>query len=177
MVSGAVMIGRYRENEYFVRKCIKIACLIVFWSITQTICCLYYRNEPFVLSTIVSHVYEQSLYYCNYMWFLCALFGLYLLTPLINAFIGTPVIRKNLIYLLILAVIFSSLSAFTWKINPFKNGPITHSILLYYISGFVLYKSKLNSNKSAAVAMGGGINRLYTFFIPFSTKSNRSIRP
>lgn len=87
MVSGALMLGKERSNEYYIRKCCKILVLILLWSALQTVFCLFYRGETISLMLVAKHVFNQSLYYCNYIWFLCSLFALYVVTPIVNKFI------------------------------------------------------------------------------------------
>ena len=72
---------------------------------------------------------------------LCTLFALYSITPFFSCYLKGG--RKNILYTLFFATLFSSLTALTWKLNPIKNGAVCASSLLYYIMGFLIFKTDI----------------------------------
>lgn len=166
-VSGALLLSKERPIRYYLKKMAKTALLVIIWSIIQTILCTIYRNEPIDTKAILLHVLHQDLYYCNYMWYLCALFGIYSLTPFLESFVKKG--RNELNYTIGFALLFSALSGLAWKFNPIK-GSMCNASFAYYVMGYVIYctalLNKLQKHSLLILFVTLITLSLYEFFIP-----------
>ena len=139
-VNGALLLTKERPTPYFLKKSFKILVIIAVWSVISTVSEMIYRGEGFDLLVMAKHIKGLDLYYCNYLWFMVALFSLMLLCPLLQRFLDKP---DRAWYIAGLTFVCPFIGRYLGKFNPFAfYGNI---LVFYYFWGYlVLFKNKLS---------------------------------
>ena len=114
-VNGALLLTKERQTTYFLRKAFKILMIIAIWSVISTSSGMFYRGDEFSLIAIAKHIKGLDLYYCNYLWFMVALFSLQLLCPIIQRFLDSP---DRIKYIAIITLVCPFILRYASKFNP-----------------------------------------------------------
>ncbi|GKU76384.1 acyltransferase [Paenibacillus sp. L3-i20] len=145
MISGALLLNKVEEAGYFYRKRLKkIAIPFLFWSLFYLI--LQYIVHNMSLSTLMKKAVDAPYYH---LWFLFAILGLYLVTPLLQRWM--QVTPKGMLFLFIVFWIFNSaiiplFTRFTDLDIRFRV-PLAIEYIGYFVMGHYLekYKPKLTA--------------------------------
>lgn len=141
-VNGALLLTKERQTSYFLRKTFKILVIIAIWGVISTCSEMFYRGDEFSLIAIAKHIKELDLYYCNYLWFMVALFSLLLLCPIIQRFLDTP---DRVKYIAVITLVCPFVLRYASKLNPITfYGNI---LIFYYFWGgyLILFKKKIGN--------------------------------
>lgn len=149
VANGILILHKDRDLKYYLCKICKIVFLMFLWSTIQTCVTMFYNQDQFILTDIYNSVITQRMHYCNTFWFMGTLAVLYLLYPIIFAFINKR--HSNIWYVLILTY-FLSFKAFgyTLPIGPIPN--FLHfwqsEALFYAVAGLFIFKNRNNAYMS-----------------------------
>jgi len=145
MVSGALLLNRdYDLEEFIVKRVIRIFPPFIFWSLIYILYNSFILgNESFEFIPFIKNVVLQLLHGSEYhLWFVYALIGLYLLTPILRPWVKSAT-KVELRYFLIiwLITILYAIPALTNYLptNSLQNfsGYIGYFVLGYYLSKHV----------------------------------------
>lgn len=105
MISGALLLGRREEPlvDFFKKRANKILIPFIAWSVIYYIWRAYMWDLTFSLKQFVVLFSNNGIYY--HLWYFYALFGIYLLAPMLNAFV-TNASAALIRYVAVLWVIF-----------------------------------------------------------------------
>lgn len=139
VVNGMLVLNKERSILYFIQKVCKIVFLMLVWSTIQTCVNMFYNNDPYVLKDIYHNVISQRMWYCHTFWFMSTLTVLYIVYPIISAFINNN--KLNIYYMLCISFLLS-FNAFGYviPIDPIPNlMRCWHGEALFYaIAGFYI---------------------------------------
>lgn len=100
LVNGFLLLGRELDLKRHLRKMINICIIVIFWHIICVFLSIFIKSNPLTLKSFIVEVWNA-----DYLWFLQALFIVYVFVPLIKiAFDGNKVVFY---YFLCVAMIFS----------------------------------------------------------------------
>lgn len=139
-VNGFLMLNKNRPLDYYIKKNIKIVFLILFYGLVATTIAMACKSEPVNIKDVVLHIKNQDVGYSIYLWFLCALFCLNCLCPILRAFIEKD--RMNCYYLFCLAFWCVILRQVSWHLNFLTSWWGSFSIV-YYVLGYLLISAKV----------------------------------
>ena len=173
IVNGFLLLGREIDLKRHLMKMANICIVVVFWHVICVFLSIFIKSNPLTLKNFVIEVWNAE-----YLWFLQALFVVYVFVPLIkNAFDSN---RRVYYYFLcattmftfgneligILANIFEFLigkNFFTHSFNFFNNFNTFRGIygfpIVYFMIGGLIYKEidKINYNINRSLMAGIGI--------------------
>ena len=141
MISGSLLLGKAFDIKDFLKNRLgKIIPPFLFWSLFYSLTNRYvYSNEIFDITKIIRDVFYGSEYH---LWFVFALIGVYLITPIIQKWIKFSE-KKDVLYFLIIWVITLFLTIpgaaiYFPKINfTYFSGFLGYFILGYYLKTYV----------------------------------------
>lgn len=144
MISGALLLNKDYELMDFLKKRFgKIIPPFLIWSLIYSLLNRYiFKNELFNIVKIVKDIFYGSEYH---LWFIYALLGVYLVTPIIRKWIKQAS-EKEILYVLIiwlftLVLTIPKLKIYFPKIDlTYFSGFIGYFILGYYLSLFQFKK-------------------------------------
>lgn len=145
VVNGGLLLQKNRGYEYYFPKLIKLYILTLVWGIFSNVMISVIHHEPYSIKQCILDVLNLRLGYCNHLWFMCTLFILYCIYPLLNPFIK----KKNTTYILL--AIFVVFTLFFGGINTLIIGNFSplkgwHSYALAYaIGGYAIKQIKVKS--------------------------------
>lgn len=125
-VNGALLLTKERAISYFLRKAFKILIIIAIWGIISTSTEMVYRGDEFSLIAMIKHIKGLDLYYCNYLWFMVALFSLLLLCPIIQRFLDSS---DRVKYIAVITLVCPFILRYAGKLNPIA---FYGDILIFY---------------------------------------------
>lgn len=173
MLSGAFLLkpGKYVSlKELFGKRLPKILIPLVFWSILY-VCWETSRSEEgwqgFNLKETLQTFYEGPVIY--HFWFLYMMVGIYLIYPVINAFIGTAKdidLRYFLLVWLLANSILFLIDSFTGWTLGFDLNSFT-GYIGYFVLGYYLNTRVHSTSRCVLYLVGMVIGMLATVFIPW----------
>lgn len=130
MISGSLLLSKDFELQDFLKKRLsKIFPPFLFWSLIYSLVNRYvFNNESFKINKVIRDIFYGSEYH---LWFIYALIGVYLITPILRKWIKNAS-QKEILYVLIIWI-FTLIMDIPGLKNYF---PI---INLSYFSGFLGY--------------------------------------
>ena len=151
MVNGYLMLRKEYSIESILRRNLKLLIVLAIWSVISTAICMF-RLGDWQCHNLMDgiriwgyNVIYSTVPYCQYLWFLKALFFLNLINPILYYFIHNK--QNGIDYLLI--ILFFCTTAFSNKIiNVFYNPigkPYWYSVL-YYVLGYALFNGQLKTD-------------------------------
>lgn len=136
MITGSLLLGKREElPAFFIKRLRKIAIPLLAWSFIYLLWSNDYSSFTPVnaLKAMILAIVRGPVYY--HLWFLYALAGVYLLIPILRAFVQSA--NETLIwYLIVLWFIVGTLLAYAEEITGFKLGASLSSFIAY--TGFVV---------------------------------------
>ena len=143
-VNGTLLLSKDRTYSYFIPKLAKLFVLIFFWGIISNWYSSWIFCEPYSIKQSVVDVLQLRMQYCNYLWFLCTLFILYLVYPLTR----NLVIDKKMTWISLIVVCcltLTGISRYMGIFNPLKGW---HSFALAYaMGGYAITKLDIKSRR------------------------------
>lgn len=171
-VSLFIMISGYLNfshplpmKEYFQRRIPRVLLLLVVWSIIHILLLISTGQEQYDLASAVKAILMGNVY--AHLWFLYALFGFYLITPIFQKIVETD--RKLIWYFLILWVIFEPLAFLVERFGNLEFGvilPQATGYFGYYLLGYLLATHEFTKKQAW---LGFGAYALASLFIIFTT--------
>lgn len=165
MISGAIFLNP--EKKITIKKILKkyvpkVLCMYIFWSAVYAIYEMVFDDNYITLGAFVSKVLRGK----DTLWFLAAIAGLYLLTPILRKIAED----KNLLkYTLILYVVFSFLpnmvnmnTCFLPFISIMNKFNLPANYAGYFLIGYYLYRYPIERNKRVIVYVCGFACLLYS---------------
>ena len=151
MLSGATLMDyrkRYSTKKFFIQRIKRTLIPFIFWSIVAgTIHCYINKEIP------TFHLYIYKIFnteFQNVYWFFLPLFGIYLLTPILNLLKDK---RDILIYLLIIISLQEGILMPLYKlleVEPIGRNSISGPIL-FFILGYLLSTTTKQINKKVLI--------------------------
>lgn len=144
MISGSLILGKnYGLFEFLKNRFGKILFPFLFWSLVYSLFNRYvFQNETFSFVKIIKDVFYGSEYH---LWFVYALFGIYLITPILRKWIANAS-QKEILYVLFiwgitLIISIPGMNIYFPKINlSYFTGFIGYFILGYYLKQYCFTK-------------------------------------
>lgn len=141
MISGALLLSKdYSLGDFFKKRLGKIIPPFLFWSLTYSLLNRYVFNDEFFhLDKVIRDIFYGSEYH---LWFVYALIGVYLITPILRKWIKNAS-QNEILYVLIIWVItliigIPGFKHFFPKVNlSYFSGFIGYFILGYYLKQFI----------------------------------------
>ncbi|QZL00437.1 acyltransferase family protein [Flavobacterium psychrophilum] len=148
MISGALLLGRDSEIKDFLKNRLgKILPPFLFWSLFYSVTNRYvFTQETFSISKIIRDVFYGSKYH---LWFVYALIGVYLITPIIQKWLKFSE-NKEILYFLIIWVItlfltIPGIAIYFPKINlAYFSGYLGYFILGYYLKNYGMQRKLIS---------------------------------
>lgn len=165
MISGSLLLSQdYGFIEFLKKRVGKILPPFLFWSLMYSILNRYvFISEVFNVSKVVKDVLYGSEYH---FWFIYALIGVYLFTPILQNWIKNA-LQKEILYVLIIWILtliinIPGLKIYFPRIDlSYFSGFLGYFILGYYLKQYIA-KEKLIS--VLLIIFGGLITILGTYF-------------
>ena len=152
MVSGALLLGKQEPlQDFFRKRASKLLIPFMFWTLFYLAWrCNVTAVDSCSRKNIMRFLLVDGTYY--HLWFLYALMGLYLITPLVRV-VATSTEKNILWYFIILWLIFQPglaiLDTF-WKINIGVSLPAATGYIGYFVLGYLL--NEVNLSKHSLLA-------------------------
>ncbi len=145
MVSGALLLGKNEPmKDFFLKRAMKLAIPFIVWSLVY----LFWRcvvNESACTNKIILRLFLlDGTYY--HLWFLYALIGVYLITPLLRP-IAASAPRSVLWYFMALWLFFQpgmTLLEQAWDLRIGVSVPMATGFIGYFILGYLLSEVSLS---------------------------------
>lgn len=141
-VNGTLLLSKDRTYSYVVPKLAKLLVLIFFWGIISNWEASWIFKEPYSIKQSVIDVLHLRMHYCNHLWFLCALFILYLTYPLTRNLVK----EKKTMWISLLVICcytLTGISRYLGNLNPLSGW---HSYALAYaIGGYAITQLNIKS--------------------------------
>lgn len=141
VANGMLVLNKERDLRYYILKVCKIVFLMFVWSTIQTCVTMYYNGDPFILKDIYHSVISQRMQYCNTFWFMGTLTILYLLYPVVSAFVNCD--KSHVFYMMIITYLLSFKAfGYVLPISPIPNiMRFWHGEALFYaVAGYFILK-------------------------------------
>lgn len=155
-VNGYLMLSKKNELVYFIKKNIRVASLIVFWGLVSSAIVMVCNGETLSLIDVVRHLVSLDCPHCHYLWFLCSIFSLNCISPIMCSFLHmksthTSKDSRNMYYLFALFFFWVMLRQFTWLFT-FLTPWWGSFAVVYYIMGYIILgREMFNYNKLVLV--------------------------
>ncbi len=179
MISGALMLDENKKTstKKIIKSALNILILTFSWSFIYSVA--YDVIKPIVFGESISIPNILNTFFNGHyhMWYLYALIGLYLVTPLLRFFIkkeNSNLIKNYLFLSIIICFLFSFINAFCNiyfsaqdEINDFINNfrfDYIYEYLIYYIMGWYIVNVGF-TKKTRMLIYATGIASLVTSFI------------
>lgn len=152
MVNGYLMLRKEYSLETILKRNLKLLILIAIWSVMSTAVCMFkfgdWQSHNLLdgMHLLGYYVIHSIVPYCQYLWFLKALFFLNLINPILYHFIHY---KQNGIYYL-LTILFVCTTAFSNKLVGIFYNPIGKHYwysVLYYVLGFALFSNQIKTSQ------------------------------
>jgi len=165
MISGFLLLGQdYGFREFLKKRLGKIVPPFLFWSLMYSVLNRYvFSSEIFNVSKVVKDIFYGSEYH---LWFIYALIGVYLFTPILQKWIKYAS-QKEVLYVLIIWVLTLIIEVPGLKIYfPRIDLSYFSGFLGYFVLGYYLkqYNAKEKLIPVLFVIFGGLITILGTYF-------------
>ena len=176
MISGACNLNRadFSFPKLF-RKAGRLLLILFFWSTLYGAIAFFSEKESY------GDLFHRILFGHYHLWFLYALFGLYLAIPILNNIMKDG---KLALYFMILIVIFKDLPALLeltgvrWCVNgkhllaQFSMEPISE-FTLYFMAGYYLHNLTLSRKVRIVLYISGALSCLATIFLTACISNGR----
>lgn len=171
-VSLFIMISGYLNfshplpvKEYFQRRIPRVLLLLVTWSLIHMILLITTGQEKYDFWSALRAILTGNVY--AHLWFLYALFGFYLITPVFQKLVETD--RKMVWYFLALWVIFEPLAFLFERFGNIEFGvilPQATGYFGYYLLGYLLATHEFTKKQTW---LGFGVYVFASLFIIIAT--------
>ena len=157
-VNGILLLSKPRTYDYFFPKMLKLLFLILFWGILSNLFSALLYSDEYSVKKCIADLFYLRKGYCNHLWFMCTLFILYTIYPLLS--VVTRESKTLIIFgIAVCCLTLYGISSFFSNINPLKGW---HSYALAYaLCACIILKIDLKKIVSPLliflVSMGGGI--------------------
>ncbi|MBI5936019.1 MAG: acyltransferase family protein [Chloroflexi bacterium] len=166
MVSGYLNLSHpLPMKEYFQRRIPRVLILLVTWSLIHMILLVVVGQGEYTFLSTFRAILTGDVYL--HLWFLYALFGFYLITPVFQKIVETD--RNIIWYFLILWIVFEPLAFLFERFADLEFGillPQATGYFGYYLLGYLLATREFTKKQ---VWLGLGAYILATLFIIFTT--------
>lgn len=163
-VNGILLLNKARTYDYYLPKMFKILFLILFWGILSNLFSAFLYAGEYSMKSCIADLFYLRNGYCNHLWFMCTLFILYSIYPLLSIVTNE---RKTLITfgIIISCLTLYGISSVFSNINPIKGW---HSYALAYaLCALIIQKIDIRNIVLPLliflISMGGGI--IFNHFI------------
>lgn len=157
MISGALLLNRKHEfKSFFKRRFSRIFIPFCFWIVFIMLFKVLVMDHGYGIEDIISMIFYEG-----FVWFIWALFGIYLFYPIINSYVREYSIRGCEYYLIIW---FATLALYTIKCFPIKNVELGYfaGFLGFFVWGYYLSNKEFKLNDKTMIMVG-----LLIFLISF----------
>lgn len=161
MISGALFLDPDRKIEikrFFTHNVLRIITSFAFWTILYAILSTLMEENNMIDGSVKKYFFASIIYGHYHMWFLFAIFGLYLITPLLRKITEHKELTE---YFIVLTLIFSFIPNALSHV-PVVNEPVgkiygkvgmyfVAGYVGYYVIGFYLHKYEINKTLKSII--------------------------
>ncbi|MDO6758745.1 acyltransferase family protein [Tamlana sp. 2_MG-2023] len=155
MISGALLLSKDYKLYYFIKKRFgKIIPPFLFWSLIYSLLNRYvFNSEIFRVDKVIRDIFYGSEYH---LWFVYALMGIYLITPIIRKWIKNAS-QNEILYVLIIWL-FTLIIGIPGFNNYFPKINLSYftGFIGYFVLGYFLKQFAGNRQKFAILAIAFG---------------------
>ena len=141
MLSGALLLDENRKSDrHTMMKRIKRILIVLFsWSLFYATYYKIYSPLKYSGTIVLKDFFELFIFGYYHMWYLYMLIGLYLVTPILRAFVKTE--NKDIVlWFIILAMFFEGVvPTFNQLFHIEILKRLSDSLMMNFVTGFVLY--------------------------------------
>ena len=152
-------------KEYFQRRLPRVFVLLVVWSLIHMVLLIATGQGSYTITTGLRAILTGNVY--DHLWFLYALFGFYLITPIFQRAVETD--RKLIWYFLALWVIFEPFASLVERFAGIEFGVILPQVtgyFGYYLLGYLLATHEFTTRQAW---LGFGAYAFTSLFIILGT--------
>lgn len=139
MLSGFFILGNSKKETtkaFLIKRAQKVLIPFFVWSLVYTAWLIYNYNQPLTFAELAAKALYSPAFY--HLWFLYAIIGLYLLTPVLRVYLRNAP-GRNVRYLLILWFLFASINPFLNKVfNYYIFFKLDEELMIGYTGYFIL---------------------------------------
>ena len=164
MISGALLLDDARcesTGRFYARRLYRVGIPLVVWTAVYLAARVLLHEERLTLARAVSLVFRAEPYY--HLWFLYMIFGLYLVTPPLRAFVRRSTHRTRLLVIvvgLLLTNAYFQADALLWN-NRRSIFTLFIPFIPYYMCGYELLRVDARRVPSWCLALAVVVSALY----------------
>jgi surface polysaccharide O-acyltransferase-like enzyme len=164
MISGALLLDDARREPactFYARRLYRVGIPLVAWTAVYLVVRVHFHEEGLTIARAAALIFRADLYY--HLWFLYMIFGLYLITPPLRAFVrrSTRRVRLTVIVLgLVLANVYFQTDALLWN-HERSILTLFLPFIPYYLCGYELRRIDPKSVPSRYLALAAVLSASY----------------
>jgi Uncharacterized protein conserved in bacteria len=106
-INGALILNKTFDLKKHVKKLVRIVILTILWALIELIVIMFIKGEYLSLLEIFKGIIQLKHGWINHLWFMGALFTVYIFAPIIKSAFDSPDGKKNFHFFLIAFCLFS----------------------------------------------------------------------